>query len=338
MADGRTVLNGVNWPDGTVTPVPGMYLGVQDDNTLQFYTLPTGSTTITGENGLTVTSGPTTTTIGLGDITPISVSTGNTTIGGNLNFTGNNRIISADFSNSIPTLRTTFKTSPSNSQTVIIARPSGTARAAGWEVENTSSGLGASGSVLFIGPTACGIQNYARTGGTYLPFYLLNGNEGLPDSPSFAGLVMDVFGNISIGGNRGLSVNATSRFLYLNSMPGTPTGTPMFPIGNTGPMSGKTAITVDVTNDKVYFRSNGLWRNTNTPDYQEFTATAGQTVFNTQIRTLAKTGIKSFLQIFVNGILQQEGSTKEYIVSGETQITFNNGIAVDADVVIYGFA
>jgi len=34
MAEGRTVLNGVNWPDGTVTPVPGMYLGVQDENTL----------------------------------------------------------------------------------------------------------------------------------------------------------------------------------------------------------------------------------------------------------------------------------------------------------------
>jgi len=41
---GAIVLNNVSWPDGTVSPVPGMYLGVTALNTLQFFTLPSGST------------------------------------------------------------------------------------------------------------------------------------------------------------------------------------------------------------------------------------------------------------------------------------------------------
>lgn len=37
---GDILLNNISWPDGTVSPVPGMYLGVSGLNTLQFYTLP----------------------------------------------------------------------------------------------------------------------------------------------------------------------------------------------------------------------------------------------------------------------------------------------------------
>ena len=332
MADGRTVLNGVSWPDGTVTPVPGMYLGVQDPDTLQFYPLPASQTPITGDNGLTVTTSPTSTTIGLGDITPTSVTTEN------LSFIGNSRVISGDFSNDVSTDRTFFKTSTPNDQTVVIARPNGTHQTAGWEIENNSTGVNCSGTVMWIGPTACGIQNYVRGTGSYLPFYLLTGVGSNNTDGGYPGLCQDQFGNVSIGGNTGLPINASSRFFYLNSMPGTPTVPPMIPVGNTGLMTGKTAITADVPNGKIYFHTNGMWRNTNTPDYQEFTATANQTIFNTQIRTLAKSGTKSFLQVFVNGILQQEGATKEYTVTGPTQITFNGGIAVDADVVVYGFA
>lgn len=43
---GSIVLNNVVWPDGTVTPTPGMYLGVSALNTLQFYLLPDGLTPI----------------------------------------------------------------------------------------------------------------------------------------------------------------------------------------------------------------------------------------------------------------------------------------------------
>jgi hypothetical protein len=37
---GSIVLNNVVWPDGTVSPTPGMYLGASALNTLQFYALP----------------------------------------------------------------------------------------------------------------------------------------------------------------------------------------------------------------------------------------------------------------------------------------------------------
>ena len=38
--NGSILLGNVSWPDGTVVPNPGMYLGVSALNTLQFYTLP----------------------------------------------------------------------------------------------------------------------------------------------------------------------------------------------------------------------------------------------------------------------------------------------------------
>jgi hypothetical protein len=73
------------------------------------------------------------------------------------------------------------------------------------------------------------------------------------------------------------------------------------------------------------------------PNYQEFSATASQTVFNTSIPTVAKAGTKAYLQVFVNGIFQQEGATKAFTVTGATQITFNAGLAATDDVVIYGY-
>lgn len=47
---GSILLNNVAWPDGSVTPTPGMYLGVSGLNELQFYTLPGASSlTLTGD-------------------------------------------------------------------------------------------------------------------------------------------------------------------------------------------------------------------------------------------------------------------------------------------------
>lgn len=74
------------------------------------------------------------------------------------------------------------------------------------------------------------------------------------------------------------------------------------------------------------------------PDYEEFVATASQTVFNTAISTTAKGSGKAYLQVFVNGVFQQEGATKQFTVTGATQITFNSGLAASDDVVIYGYA
>jgi hypothetical protein len=73
------------------------------------------------------------------------------------------------------------------------------------------------------------------------------------------------------------------------------------------------------------------------PSYQEFSATAAQTVFNTTIVTTAKAAGKAYLQIFVNGVFQQEGATKAYTVTGAAQVTFNAGLALNDDVVMYSY-
>lgn len=73
------------------------------------------------------------------------------------------------------------------------------------------------------------------------------------------------------------------------------------------------------------------------PNYEEFVATASQTVFNTTLSTVAKGSGKAYLQVFVNGQFQQEGATKEFTVTGANQITFNAGLTVSDDVVIFGY-
>jgi hypothetical protein len=74
------------------------------------------------------------------------------------------------------------------------------------------------------------------------------------------------------------------------------------------------------------------------PGYNEFVATASQTVFTTTINTLAKSATKSYLQIYVNGVFYQEGATKSYTVTGANQITFNAGLILNSDVVMYSFS
>lgn len=73
------------------------------------------------------------------------------------------------------------------------------------------------------------------------------------------------------------------------------------------------------------------------PNYEEFSATASQTVFNTTISTVAKSAGKVYLQVFVNGIFQQEGATKAFTVTGANQITFNSGLSASDNVVMYGY-
>lgn len=74
------------------------------------------------------------------------------------------------------------------------------------------------------------------------------------------------------------------------------------------------------------------------PDYEEFSATASQTIFNTTVSTVAKGSGKAYLQVFVNGVFQQEGASKQFTVTAANQITFNDGLAVGDDVVIYSYS
>jgi len=75
------------------------------------------------------------------------------------------------------------------------------------------------------------------------------------------------------------------------------------------------------------------------PDYEEFVGT-GSAIYNTVLNTLAKSSGVAYLQVFVNGVFQQEGGSKQYTVTGANQITFNVSAipAVNDDVVIYAFA
>lgn len=107
--------------------------------------------------------------------------------------------------------------------------------------------------------------------------------------------------------------------------------------------NGTTAVTFVApgTSGNVLTSNGTTWTSTaiptQAPDYEEFVASAAQTVFNTTLTTTAKAAGKAYLQIFVNGIFQQEGATKEYTVTGATQITFNAGLALNDDVVIYSY-
>jgi hypothetical protein len=70
---------------------------------------------------------------------------------------------------------------------------------------------------------------------------------------------------------------------------------------------------------------------------EDFVATAGQTVINTTITTTARSGTTSHLQVFVNGVLQMEGATKRFTVTGANQITFTSGLALNDDVAVFAF-
>jgi hypothetical protein len=73
------------------------------------------------------------------------------------------------------------------------------------------------------------------------------------------------------------------------------------------------------------------------PDYEELTATAAQTVVTTVVKTVANSATKSYLQVFLNGVLQRQGSTKSYQVTGSNEITFNSPLELDDEITIYSF-
>ena len=73
------------------------------------------------------------------------------------------------------------------------------------------------------------------------------------------------------------------------------------------------------------------------PNYETTSASSGQTVFNTALTTTANGSGKTYLQVFVNGVKQMEGSTKAYTVTGTHQITFTSGLTLSDDVEFISF-
>lgn len=98
-------------------------------------------------------------------------------------------------------------------------------------------------------------------------------------------------------------------------------------VGGNTPMTFVAGITsVDVTSGAV----------TPAPTYQLVTASAGQTVINTAVTTLATSGGVSYLLVFNNGVLQLENSA--YSVSGPNQLIFSYLLAAADEIAIYSYA
>ncbi len=74
-----------------------------------------------------------------------------------------------------------------------------------------------------------------------------------------------------------------------------------------------------------------------TPAYELQTSGNSQVVFDTTLSTIANSGGFAKLQVFVNGVKQIEGASKNYQVTGPNQITFNSGLNLNDDVEFYAF-
>ena len=210
------------------------------------------SVAIAGNQGVSSAGGPITTTgtitIGLGNITPTTVSTGDTTVAGNLTLSGASRFIRGDFSNATPTNKTNFQTSTVDGTTFVNAIPNGTGTGAGWSALNSNT-VNYSAAVLYSSATDYGLLSAINGTGTALPMlFIQNGLRGI---------CIDTSANVVIGGTSALATNSTGRFLWTNAMAGVPTGVPIFPTGYTA--GGKAPITVDTTNNRLYFYSGGQW-------------------------------------------------------------------------------
>lgn len=181
-------------------------------------------------------------------------------LAGNLAFSGNARRISSDFSNATIANRTMFQTSTTNGNTNIGLLPNGTGSSSRFIAYNNSDPTNAAFGGLLISPIgfnstpAVVLQSTASGTGTVLPLTI--------QSNGLNGVLVDVNGNVVVGGVAALATTATDRFLYVNSMAGTPTGVPTVPTSFTA--AGKVPITVDSTNNKLYFYTNSAWRDSST--------------------------------------------------------------------------
>jgi hypothetical protein len=98
-------------------------------------------------------------------------------------------------------------------------------------------------------------------------------------------------------------------------------------VGGNTPMTFVAGVmSVDVTSGAV----------TPAPTYQLVSATAGQTVINTTVTTIAASAGVSYLLVFNNGVLQLENTA--YSVSGTNQLIFTYSLAAADEIAIYSYA
>lgn len=74
------------------------------------------------------------------------------------------------------------------------------------------------------------------------------------------------------------------------------------------------------------------------PVYETLIATAGQTIVNTTVNTTPNANGVSYLLVFVSGVMQIEGSTFNYTVTGPNQLTFTTAFLGSESISIYSYA
>lgn len=131
--------------------------------------------------------------------------------------------------------------------------------------------------------------------------------------------------DIIIASGKNLGVQTPNGNIILNNM--------VWPNGTVTPVPGM-YLGVSATNTLQFYNLPSTFA----PYYQYFTSTTSQTVFNTSVSTIANGSGRSYLQIFVNGIKQIEGATRNYQVTGPNQVTFNTGLSLNDKVEFYAYS
>lgn len=100
-------------------------------------------------------------------------------------------------------------------------------------------------------------------------------------------------------------------------------------VGGTTPMTFVSGITeILVTNGET----------STAPTYEDQVAILGQSVVNTTVTTQPIASGISYLLVFVNGVMQMEGSLLSYTVTGANQLTFNAPFLGGETIAIYSYA
>ena len=224
---------------------------------------------ITGADGVTSVGGPITSsgaiTVGLGNITPTSVSTA-----GNLTFTGSAQRLLAEFGTSPVSNRFLFQNVNSNSDSFVGVIPSGTATNSGWSTANNSDVNNASVATLIVTAASASLVSGITGAGSYLPLYLRAGPSGI------SRIYLDISGNVALGNSAALTPSATDGFVYNSTMTGAPIGVPTAITGNA-------ATVIDTTNNQLNFYSNGAWHKASAPNVGTATLVAGTATVSTSL-------------------------------------------------------
>lgn len=143
------------------------------------------------------------------------------------------------------------------------------------------------------------------------------GSQYIFDIVTRSGSTANPFG-VSAGGNNSLTISSTGAFLLGNTLLSGTSGQVLTSNGSTMAPSW-------VTPNVGPF-----------PIEKQTAATNGQTVFNTSIvSTIADANNETSLEVFVNGIFQEQGSA--YTVTGANQVTFSYGLSINSNVVFILF-